>query len=195
MATFAFTNLKDAARAMARDGRARERRVRDAVKKAARTTARFIITDTVPKAFGELSNSIHVIDGPRGNADIVADAPHAGAVENGSRPHTPPLAPLIAWVKLRGMQGITATGRIKKNRDRYGLIRNWRLEAARVIALSLKNKQRGGALSVDAPTEIARAIQQSIRLHGTKPHKFMYQGVHVAESSLDQYVNAALPDR
>src|ERR1700723_2746681 len=66
------------------------------------------IEPNIPVAFAELRGPLHVdaTEALEGHVRIVLDAPHACAVEEGSRPHTPPLEPLIAWVKLRGMQGI-----------------------------------------------------------------------------------------
>jgi hypothetical protein len=55
----------------------------------------------IPVAFGELRDSVHPTDKTDG-ATITIDAPHAAPVEIGSRPHTPPLAPLVEWMRLRG---------------------------------------------------------------------------------------------
>lgn len=147
MSTKSFTSLRDFARAFTRDTKAREGRVRNAVRKTARQTRNYVARTTIPRAFGELADSLHVVDGAKGNSDVTCDAPHAAAVENGSRPHTPPLAPLIAWVTLRGLQGLTSGGRVKalyrtsrsgnppKNTDQA-----WRRQAARTIAVSLQNR-------------------------------------------------------
>lgn len=69
------------------------------LKKAAQKTAHDavpILLEAVPHAFGELASSIHA-----GRMKTVVDATHAAAVEVGSMPHTPPMAPLIAWVGLK----------------------------------------------------------------------------------------------
>lgn len=195
MATKTFSDLRSAAAAIERDARARDRRVRTAVQKASRESRNYVIRETVPRAFGELAHSVHVVDAARGNSTVIADAPHAAAVENGSRPHTPPLEPLIAWVKLRGMQGLTGAGNVIKNRTRYGVIRDWRREASRVIAGALRAHESGGALGVDAPEQIARAIQRKIAREGTKPYRFMAQAVEPTRQFLDRFVKEALPDR
>ena len=136
-----------------------------------------------------------------GQSSVVADAPHAAAVEVGSRPHTPPLAPLIAWVQLRGIQGLTAKGNVRKAVSP-------RREAARAIASSLHGalggragaaawRQRAtsqGSLADADPAvvAIARAIQRKIAVAGTKPHRFLAQGVNDAMAHLASLVPAAL---
>jgi len=61
-----------------------------------------IAIETAPVAFGQLVSSIHDIPRPDG-ATIRADAPHAAAVEWGSRPHRPPIWPLKKWCELKGI--------------------------------------------------------------------------------------------
>lgn len=201
MGTQRFTNLADAVRAIKKDTRGRERRLRKARKGAAQFAKRYVIENTVPKAFKELADSIHVVAEPNGDL-VIADAPHAGAVENGSRPHTPPLEPLIAWVKLRGMQGITSAGNVITNRTRGGRVKDRNLEAARVIATALSNAPTrtrglgriGAVVDVDAPTQIARAIQQAIKMRGTKPHKFMQKAIEPTVAKLHELAGVAVQD-
>jgi len=60
-----------------------------------------ILANEAPKAFGELKQSFHAE--PSGDPrTIVADAPHAAAVEFGARPHMAPFAPLLAWAERIG---------------------------------------------------------------------------------------------
>ena len=207
-----FTDLREAARAISRDAKSRQTRVLGAVGKAARHVRNYVARESVPKAFGELAESIHVVDGRPGNSDVVADAPYAEAVEVGSRPHMPPIEPLIRWVQLRGLQGITKRGGVIRNRTRYGVVANERLEAAKSIGHSLRAKMtRGRAAAwrseaaavspVDAMgaapevLEVARAIQHKIAARGTKPHRYMALGVPVADSALDRLVTEALQDK
>lgn len=58
-----------------------------------------IIARAAPVDRGTLKSSVHVERLPNGSPRIVIDAPHAMEVELGSRPHTPPLAPLVEWVR------------------------------------------------------------------------------------------------
>lgn len=113
-------------------------------------------------AHGELRESVHV-EGAR----IVVDAPHAAAVNNGSRPHMPPLAPLIEWVKLRGMQGLGTDRQLKNSPG------NTTASAARGVAGMLAKHARGGSSDIDAPRKVAMAIAMAIAKRGTKPHHFI----------------------
>lgn len=191
MADYTFTDLGQACRQIERDMKARERRVRGAVKK----TARFMRNEavkTVPKAFGELAAGLHVEDRDDGSA-VISDAPHAAAVEMGSRPHMPPIAPILAWVKLRGMQGLTKTGRLRKESS------DERKGAARAIAAALKGKARGARSGgsytpVDAAEQLAWAIAKTIEKYGSKPTYYMGQLVPLATLELEIFVKEALED-
>lgn len=55
-----------------------------------------VLAKAAPKDLGVLRNSVRA-ETQQGGAMIVIDAPHAGIVEMGSRPHTPPLQPLLDW--------------------------------------------------------------------------------------------------
>jgi hypothetical protein len=71
--------------------------VRQAVHEAAILGSE-LIAQAAPVDVGSLKSSVRVErDGD--SWQIVVDAPHAAAVEVGTRPHTPPLQPLIDWVR------------------------------------------------------------------------------------------------
>jgi hypothetical protein len=208
MATFSFNSLKAAARQIAKDAVARQARVERAVLKAANKTAPIVRTDLVPKAFGELADSIHVSSGKRGSADIIADAPHAEAVEVGSRPHMPPLAPIVKWVRLRGIAGMNARGTVKKFNP-VGMSAQKRgsayaqMEVAHSIKLALGRKAGAAAKwrknaemgAVDPATiAVAQAIRMKIAKNGTKPFRFMQAAITPAMVFLDTFVKAALED-
>lgn len=148
---------------MRRDMAALRRKIIQGQRKAART-ARPVVVDKAPKAFGPLRESIHVVDQANG-ARIVADAPHAAALEVGSRPHWAPLQPLIEWVILRGMQGITAS-------KRRGLAPKHRAQAA-WVADRIAEFGDGSSSPTSAPVEVARAIQHKIAVRGTPPTNYM----------------------
>lgn len=93
-----FGGLKAALR---RDLAALHDEVLEAVHETAAQGADVAI-QTAPVAFGELVSSIHDIP-RRDGATIRADAPHAAAVELGSRPHKPPIWPLKKWCELKGI--------------------------------------------------------------------------------------------
>jgi|ERR1019366_1080242 hypothetical protein len=191
MPTYQFDSLKDFAQQIRKDMKARDKRMATAVHKAARRTARYVALNTVPKAFGELAASLHVEDIGVGRSDVVADAPHAAAVENGSRPHWMPIEPLLKWVKLRGMQGLTKSGRTITAR---AVAKDWRKEGDRAIALAIKGKGTARATPVDAAMEVARAIQAAIAKRGTKPTHFMALGIPVAEQHLAILAARAVAD-
>jgi hypothetical protein len=163
--------------------RARMSRVRKAVKKAAQRTARHVKQNTVPVAFRELAESIVAL-----SSSVVADAPHADAVEIGSRPHVPPLGPLIAWVKLRGMQGLRQISRLKKLKGPTTL------QQALSVAAMFKKAERGGAVALDTPEQIARAIQAAIARKGTRPHRYMMKAIPFAQEALYEEVSEAVKD-
>lgn len=129
-----------------------------------------VVQKRTPVAFAELKDSIHADD-----MKTVVGAPHAQAVEKGSRPHLVPLEELIKWVKLRGMQGLSS----KKHEG------STTREHATRVASQLQSMERGGSLSIDAPRQIAKAIQASILKHGTKPHWFVLNSLSDVMSVLD----------
>ncbi len=136
----------------------------------------------VPVAFSELRDSID----PHATG-VKINAPHAAAIEVGSRPHFPPIEPLIAWVKLRGMQGLVderSSGRIPGGSA-----------APSAVAGMIGSMEKGGAVSVDAPRRIAFLIARSISKRGTKPHFYARDSIPTAERLLHQQMQKAVPDR
>jgi len=142
------------------------RRIRKNGDQAVRATARLAIKpikQRTPKAFGELRDSLHATANK-----TIADAPHAAAVEVGSAPHTPDMAALIRWVKLRGMQGL------KSPSQRRRLAGTTTFQQSTRVASMLKamkvGKGKGAYTPVDAAERVAFAIAAGIRAKGTKPH-------------------------
>jgi hypothetical protein len=207
MPTYTFNSLAAAARAIKKDCAARQLRVIGSVKKAARVTARVVATDVAPKAFGELADSIHVVDSANGSS-VVCDAPHAEAVEVGSRPHMPPLEPIIKWVQLRGLRGVTKNGNFRRSSSWLGGAKTaGSAKASRSVASALYqhigqgqkglaawHKQTKAGVVDPATVAVARAIQAAIAKGGTKPFRFMYAGITTAMVALDTFVKEALPD-
>lgn len=150
-----------------------------------------VVRERAPKAFGELRDSTEAYrSGSHGNGPSIAvDAPHAGAVEIGSAPHTPDLERLIAWVKLRGMQGLSRLRSAKLHGT------TTRDQAVRVRDL-LKNQVQsgpGGQFSpIDAPVEVARAIAKGIEQHGTRPHWFVRDSLPAIRDILARNVRKEL---
>ncbi len=170
---------------------ARRRRIKHALAVAAQRGKQHVAAN-MPIAFKELVDSLSA--NPPGRTDswtqILVDAPHAEAVELGSRPHVPPLAPLVAWVKLRGMQGLKSDKQLRKLRG------NSTASHARAIASIIRDHQHpSGFTALDVPEQIARAIQAGIAKHGTQPNRFMAKAVPVVQQALYEEVAAAVPDR
>ncbi len=151
----------------------RKRAIRAAHKTA--QLGRLIVYSKAPVAFAELRDSI-VWEGLDTGSRIRSLAPHSASVEAGSRPHMPPIAPLIAWVRLRGAQGIdsgsTATGKPAR------------------VAASIAAHGDGSSTPVDAAERVAWAIALSIKKHGTKPTWFMQRSLPEIESLLNAYVHS-----
>lgn len=161
---------------------------------AAASDGAHAIEPNLPIAFGGLRGSLHVDASAAGGGKvrIVLDAPHAAALERGSRPHTPPLEPLIAWVKLRGMQGIDARGRIRSpGRQAWG---NTTAANAHSVAVALKRMQSQffQKTPIDAPRKIARAIQAAIAKHGTRPHWMVRSSLRKIDTTLGQRLTQAV---
>jgi hypothetical protein len=158
-------------RQLAKDLKALRTQASAAVGRTA-SSAVSIVKKNTPLAFGELQHSIHATD----KATIVS-APHAQAVEVGSRPHLVPLEDLIAWVKLRGTLGLGDTTNLRGPSSR---------EHSERVAGQLRHMERGGSLSVNAPEIIARRIQYQILQHGIKPTWFVQKSLPDVMDALDK---------
>jgi len=184
MPTFTCSSFKEMQKLFAKHQRARDKRIRAAVVRTAKHGRAYIISTTIPVAFGDLKNSLEVTGRGGGAVQIVANAPHAAPVETGSRPHWPPLAPLVAWVKKRGAQGLSK----RKPRGTTSAIQ------AKSVAGMIKAMEQGGSVDTGAPEQIARAIQRSIARSGTKPHWYMRSAMPEITSYLDIQIRIAIDD-
>ncbi len=180
MATYTVNGLGAFARLFAQHQAEREKRIRGAIMKTA-SAGVSIVKRAVPVAFGELRESVHAT-----GTKIVIDAPHAAPVEVGSRPHWVPLAPLVAWVKLRGAAGLLS------RRERTRLPGTTTRAHAESVAAGLRALERGGALDVEAPIQLARAIQAAIAKRGTKPHWFARSSLPEIRRALHSFIQQAL---
>ncbi len=131
---------------------------------------------------GELHGAV-VISPP---ADIYADP-----VETGTRPHFPPIAPIIRWVIQKGLAGGTASQRFE----------------ARSVVKTLNaagfSKKDAGRLAKKMSTEseaekIAHAIAWKIYRKGTRGHFFAQRafdaGKETALLKIDQQVDLAIQE-
>lgn len=183
MTTIHCSSMAEFKRRLRSDMRKRQKRIERALKRTAKHARHYIVQFTLPIAFRTLEKSIK-IDRITGGWKVIATAPHAEAVELGSRPHYPPLAPLVAWVKLRGRQGL-AGGR------RRGTTTTLH---ARSMRKQLKALEKGGVLDAEAPTDVARAIQHAIGKHGTKPHHYMLSALPEVVKRLDVEIKLAVEE-
>lgn len=110
-------------------------------------------------AWGKLRNAIHVKligDNPE-NYQIICyaegeRAPYAQYIHEGIKPHLPPISPLIAWVKKKGIASDKITGRVDRIRLRHtkkGIIANQKdiasyKEASRIAWAIAKNIEKHG---------------------------------------------------
>jgi hypothetical protein len=168
----------------ARHQKERMKKLLRAVRRAAHE-AIGILKRHVPVAFGELRESVDAKNTEKG-ATVVVDAPHAAAVEVGSRPHTPPLEPLIAWVRLRGMQALLS------ERERGRLPGVTTKASAEHVGVELAKHVKDGASDVDAPKRVAFMIQQKIARTGTMPHWYARASLPDVRRVLDACVRDAL---
>lgn len=151
----------------AREGR-RHRAVHGAVQEAALLGAEAVVVPaikaTVHRYTGALESSVHVPKTETG-AEIRVDAPHAGVIEGGARPHMPPLQPLLDWVRAHlDAFGLAAP---KASRTTIGPVRTAAQQTRRDWGVFRQN------LFEEAITQIANAIRWKIYKHGSPPHWYM----------------------
>lgn len=169
-----------------------EKRIQEAIQGAMNATAKRavrIVQENAPKAFGPLRESVSAKFND-GIARTVVSAPYASAVEIGSLPHTPNFERLLAWVKLRGMQGLTRSG---NTRWRYSRSEGPTTphQATRVTALiheaetGSRGAKGGAQLPAKAAEVAARRISRSIELHGTSPQFFVQKSLPAIEKILE----------
>lgn len=88
-------DLKDFAALFEKNEKKRLASVWDGVAEGARRSVD-VLREAAPKDTGELRSSIHVTVAGR-SISVDIDAPHALLVDQGTRPHRPPIQPLIEW--------------------------------------------------------------------------------------------------
>lgn len=185
MSDFEVKSFKELNELLQKHHDARIVKIRRAVVKTA-SHGKDYIQQHMPVAFGDLAESTSDKPTPQG-AQIRIGAPHAASVEVGSRPHTPPLGPILDWVKLRGTQGLAGGPHRGTTSER----------AAKMVRgqLDVLSNARGGVGLVDDPERVARAIQRSIAVSGTKPHFFAQSSLPYIRDTLDTFVQEALAEK
>lgn len=181
MSTHHVKSLPELNRLLRRHMRQRQKRIAKAVKKTARQGAAHVRRN-VPVAHSELRDSVQAKP-----EQILADAPHAAPVEEGSRPHFPPIEPIVKWVKLRGMQGRVPPKSMKR------LPGNTTQAAALAVRAQLDANWKRSDVEGNY-RRLAFQIARAIAKHGTKPHWYMRNSLPRVMDFLDQNIKAALPD-
>ena len=154
-----------------------------ATREAARSTAaegKGVVKEHAPEAFAHLRDGIVDIATSSG-ARIVSTAPHSAAVEVGSRPHMPPIEPILEWVRLRGTQGYDKNAATKKGRAQAKFVR---------ARISEQGTRR--AVPVDAALQVAWAIALKIKAEGTEPTWFAQASLREIAELLDGHVKRSL---
>lgn len=191
MRTVRVKGIRGLTRRLRKDMRSLERRLKNAVRTTASKGVR-VVRSKQPVGFAELADSTHSEPRTTGAA-IVVDAPHAAAVNNGSRPHWPPLEPIIRWVRLRGMQGLQGAAKLSRIK---GVTTR---QHARTVASMLAEQERGprvrgrGSYSdTNAPERVAYAIAAKIAQSGTAPSFFIERSMPEILDLLDEQIKKAL---
>lgn len=161
----------------------REKRVGQAVLKAAWATRAYIADQKIAVAFGVAREHLGVKNLGNGVVEITSTARHAAALETGSGPHMPPVDPIEAWVKLRGAQALEGTSG------------DWRKAPAARVGASLKAEEdESGSISLDAPRRIAFAIAKAIAIRGTRAQPYLKPSLPELYYQLDHFVGQAMRD-
>lgn len=155
-----------------------------------------------PRAFGDLSDSFGINKVGPMVWEVYSTAPHLLPVDRGSRPHWPPLEPLIRWVKLRGMQGHAGSAMSWKKGERrqkahardiskmFNVLANIR-SGAGIFAKASRDADPEHN-SVDDPEVIARMIQKAIGIGGTKPQPFTRKSMRAGVRDASRYLQEEL---
>lgn len=149
--------------------RATDQHLRNAMKVAVLEAAAVgaeIIAREAPVDTGRLKQSIIMRKrGVSGHPEIVAQAPYAGPVEVGSRPHWVPLTPLVRWVRRHW-----SSFNLPKRRP--GGANMTPARTARAQAGRDRRIARRAAYDANI-VQIARRIQLAIARRGTRPRYYM----------------------
>lgn len=180
-----------------KDMKTLEKHVIEAIHKVCKDGSKRIANEKIPIAFGELRDSIEFSFQTRGGK-IIASAPHAAAVEAGSRPHWVPIAALIEWVKLRGAQGLElfkTNGRISHGKKAKKIRSTGTTTTKHAVSVAwelARYESNSGSSPINAPERVARAIQYAIAKKGTRPHRFMENSLTMLFSMLINEIEEAL---
>lgn len=142
---------------------------------------------------GEMRNSVEM---DTKALQVGVTAPHGGFMEVGTRPHMPPIAPLVEWAKRKfspnrkkpsGRRG-KKTGRKKGQGERAS-------EANRLVSGMLRGfnrKPKKPELTDKQATAIAWRVAMKIKKEGTKPRFYMRAAVRRLEPEIPAMIRKAM---
>lgn len=143
-----------------------------------------VLVPSAPKDMGHLGQSGHVEEHADG-VEIVFDAPHAGIVEAGSRPHMPPFGPIYQWVlRHLGQFGV----------EKVGSFRRVKGGAEKSNAAFAQHLERVDDMETEA-RGIAEAIRWKIYQHGSAPTWFVRSKLPVLKAILGRMIDKHLSGR
>lgn len=115
------------------------------------------LRETLPAASGRLRDSLQISLSQEDNtfrAKIRTDLPYALAVEKGTRPHRPPLAPLISWA--RGTPGLAGS---EKDGRRIAF-----LVARKITRVGTKGRHTFAEAEENARERLGRAMGEAVKV-------------------------------
>lgn len=107
---------------------------------------------------------------------VAYTAAHAPSSEFGSRPHWPPLEPILGWVRRN----------VRARTGRYGGAK------ARIVRIKPAANERLGRLRKDEQLRIAKAIQAKIARKGTEPVRFLTRARNAVAPKAGQVIAAEI---
>lgn len=139
-----------------------------------------ITTDSINKNVGRdtggLVGSVHV-ENQGDTVEVVVDAPHAGIIELGARPHWAPIKPLLEWVmRHRASFGVSTATKVNLRQLSPALEASLR-GAARAARDRAKARHAAYESAAAEAEKIAWAIRWKIHEEGSKPHHFMLKAL------------------
>lgn len=149
---------------------------------SARRTMRLVVQDS-PVDQGEYKSAWEIRRTTGGHPHLANDAPYAGVIELGARPHWPPFAPIYEWA-LRKAGDLALGGMFKIGS-----------QAFRKDAEGFLNYRGQRSLDQDDRDEVyrfARAVQAKIAREGSPPRYIMRNRLDDAQRFLAEAVQTRL---
>lgn len=147
-----------------------------------------VLSKAGPVDQGILKNAWKIVASEGGMPALVNDAPHAGIVERGARPHMPPLEPILEWVKrhLRAF-GLRPP---RFSAPKQGPLRSEKAYARR--AASVQHHVEGVADFEDDVLALAEAIRWKIFKFGLPPSYFVRDSLPKLRDLVREEIESAL---